>query len=170
MRLKWRTVILIGAILACVGILLPNVVDRDRLPWPSSRFKPLGLGLDLQGGSHIVYSIDLDRAVDDRASEIRRDLESRFAADTTLAVKPAVKTPSSPLGAVTVLVPDGANRAAIDAAIHADYGDTIDTRECAPADGGGAICISKKWCSGPPRRRSAPAATPPESTDPSAAT
>jgi preprotein translocase subunit SecD len=84
MSLKSRTILLIAAILACVGVLLPNLVARDQLPWPLHRFKPLSLGLDLQGGSHIVYSIDLDRAVDDRASEIRRHLESRFAADATM--------------------------------------------------------------------------------------
>ena len=139
--LKWRTVALVCAILGCGAILLPNLVDRAELPWPLRRVKPLGLGLDLQGGSRIVYSVDLDKAVDDRASEMRRELEARFADDASLHVKPTVKTPSSPLGAVSVVVPAGANRAQLEAAIQADYGDTTEARECGPDDGPDAICF-----------------------------
>ncbi|MGE0397326.1 MAG: protein translocase subunit SecD [Kofleriaceae bacterium] len=140
MSLRARTILLIAAILACIGVLLPNVVDRDRLPWPLHRFKPLGLGLDLRGGSHIVYSLDLDRAVADRAQEIRRDLEGRYAQDASLTTKPTIKTPQRPIGAVTIVVPPGGNKAALTAALHADYGDTIEMRACSPTDGD-AICI-----------------------------
>jgi preprotein translocase subunit SecD len=139
--LKWRTIALVGAILACAAILLPNVVDRQALPWPLRRFKPLGLGLDLQGGSRIVYTIDLDKAVDDRASDIRRDLETRFTEDAALTTKPTVRTPSSLLGAVSVTVPEGARRAEIEATIQAECGDTTEPRECGPDDGAGAICF-----------------------------
>jgi preprotein translocase subunit SecD len=139
--LMWRTVALAAAIVACVAVLLSNVVDRGALPWPLSRFKPLGLGLDLQGGSRIVYTIDLDKAVDDRASDIRRDLETRFADDAALKTKPAVRTPAAALGGVNVSVPDDAHRAELEAMIRADYADTTEPRECGPDDARGAICF-----------------------------
>ena len=108
--LKWRTFGLIGIVLLCVAILAPSAAEfgwteEDALPkwWPFS--KKVNLGLDLQGGSHIVYSIDLDKAVDDRASEIKRDLETRFIDDEAMKTKPTVKTPATPLGAVTVIAP-----------------------------------------------------------------
>src|SRR5687768_17200959 len=131
--LKWRTLILFGIILACVGILLPNLVAKDDLPggeyYPFKNTK-LAMGLDLQGGTHIVYSIDLDKAVDDRASEIKRDLEARFADDTALKQKPVVRTPRAPLGAVSVTFPEAAKRAEVIAGINQDYKDTIEERPC----------------------------------------
>ena len=133
--LKWRTLILFGIILACVGILLPNVVEKDDLP--GGEYYPfkdtrLAMGLDLQGGSHIVYSIDLNKAIDDRASEIKRDLEARFADDSKLKQKPGVRTPRTPVGAVTVTFPGdaAARRAELVAEIKRDYGNTIEERPC----------------------------------------
>lgn len=148
--LKWRTLILIGIVLACVGILLPNVVERDDLPehYP---FKDtaLSLGLDLQGGTHIVYSIDLDKAVDDKASEIKRDLEARYAEDEALKPKPTVKTPLSPLGAVTVIFPDPSKRAELVAQIDKDYEGVIAERTC-NADEKNAYCfrVSSSYADG----------------------
>jgi preprotein translocase subunit SecD len=100
---------------------------------------------------HLVYSIDLDKAVDDRASDIKRDLESRFADEK---IKGAVKTPrpspTTPLGSVTVLVDDDAKRAKVKADIERDYGDTVSSRECAPADGPKAVCfrVSSSYAEG----------------------
>ncbi len=76
--LKWRVIGLLVGILFCVGVLIPSFVPKEQRPawYPFS--KTINLGLDLQGGLHIVYSIDLDRAVEDRAHEIKRDLDQRF--------------------------------------------------------------------------------------------
>ena len=79
--LKWRTVLLLVGVLLCVGLLAPTWPGSDVLPSWFPFKKKIGLGLDLQGGVHIVYSIALDRAVDDKASDIKRDLEARFADD-----------------------------------------------------------------------------------------
>ena len=69
--------------------------------------KKINLGLDLQGGLHLVYSIDLNKAIDDKASDIKRDLESKFIDDK---VKATVKTPLDVLGGITVIAPDAASR------------------------------------------------------------
>src|SRR4051812_7689912 len=96
--LKWRMIILAGILAFCVGTLAPTFAGKDSLPsWFTSIFsKKINLGLDLQGGMHIEYSIDLNKAVDDKASEDKRDLEARFSEEKVDAV---VKTPSSPTGA-----------------------------------------------------------------------
>ncbi len=149
--LKWRTIILLVITLGCVGILTPNFVDKDQLPsWFPFKNTRLSMGLDLQGGTHIVYSIDLDKAVDDRASEIKRDLESRFADDATMKQKPVVKTPPTPIGAVTVIMPDAASRGAIEGQVKSDYGKTVETRDCPPADGPNAYCfrVSSEYADG----------------------
>src|ERR1041384_5585260 len=116
--LKIRTLILFGIIILCGAILAPTFSSTDDLPSWFPFKKKINLGLDLQGGLHIVYSIDLDKAVDDRASEIKRNLESRFADDKITAT---VKTPLSPLGAVTVSPADANRKPDIEKAINADY-------------------------------------------------
>jgi preprotein translocase subunit SecD len=135
--LKWRTLGLVGIILFCVGTLAPSFAPKGSLPsWFGKIFaKKINLGLDLQGGLHIVYSIALDKAVDDKASEIRRDLESRFV-DEKIAAQ--VKTPG--FGAVTVILPDAAKKAELAKQLASDYGDQIAVVDCAPAAGANALC------------------------------
>src|SRR5690348_9956399 len=100
--LKLRTLGLIALTLFCIATLIPSFVAKDQLPsWFRSVFsKQMNLGLDLQGGKHIVYNIALDKAVDDKASEIKRDLDARFS-DEKLAA--TVQLPAVPLGGVTVI-------------------------------------------------------------------
>jgi preprotein translocase subunit SecD len=87
-------------------------------------------------GLEIVYSIDLDRAVADRADEIKRDLESRFAEDRIPATVTVGIT-----GNVTVNLRDGGRRGDIEAALKSDYGDSIAMQTCDPPTGADAICL-----------------------------
>lgn len=135
--LKRRFLALFGSILLCFGVLAPSLIP-DKLPSWFPFEKKVNLGLDLQGGLHIVYSIDLDRAVDDRASEIRRDLEARLADD---GIKGTARRLDSPNGAVSVSLEDPAKLPQVRAAITSDYGDTISWRECGPSDGANALCF-----------------------------
>src|SRR5437764_10246107 len=98
--LRWRTIALVFMSLFCLCTLAPSFIDKDALPsWFTHFFKKeINLGLDLQGGKHIVYNIALDRAIDDKASDIKRDLET----DSTVTVK----TPPRPVGAFTVIPSD----------------------------------------------------------------
>jgi preprotein translocase subunit SecD len=144
--LKRRTIFLVVSLLLIVCALAPTFTGDSLPPWfPFS--KRITLGLDLQGGSHIVYSIDLDKAVDDKASEIKRDLESRFKDEN---VDAKVKTPPTPIGAVTVIAPDAAKKTELESLIEADYRDTIESRSCAPDDGPFAICfrVSSSYADG----------------------
>ena len=143
--LKWRTAALVIITLLCVGIVLPSFIPRENFPsWYNRIFSSkMSMGLDLQGGLHLVYSIDLDKAVDDRASELKRDIESRFTEDN---IKGTVRTPAVPLGAVTVTLEDGTKLAEVKNTIIKDYGDTIATIEC-PAAEKNALCfrVSSKF-------------------------
>src|SRR5262245_61309059 len=125
--LKWRTVTLLLGVLLCAALLAPTWPGSDVLPSWFPFKKKISLGLDLQGGMHIVYTIALERAVDDKAAEIKRDLESRFLDEQAakggkpLPPMPTVKTPASINGAVTVILPPGAtNKADIWSRIQAD--------------------------------------------------
>ena len=135
--LKWRTVALLVGLLLCAGLLAPSWPGPDALPSWFPFKKQISLGLDLQGGVHIVYSIALDRAVDDKASDIKRDLEARFADDR---IDAKVKLPAA-LGAVTVIPADAKKKAEIESQVNTDYHDITNPRACAPEDGPNAICF-----------------------------
>ena len=146
--LKIRTLILFGIIILCGAILAPTFSNTDDLPSWFPFKKKINLGLDLQGGLHIVYSIDLDKAVDDRASEIKRNLESRFADDKVTAV---VKTPLSPLGAVTVTPADANKKADIETAVKTDYPrNEIEWLDCPAGEDPKALCfkVSSQYADG----------------------
>jgi len=140
--LKWRTIGLLFGLLLCAAVLAPTWPGAASLPSWFPFQKKINLGLDLQGGVHIVYTIALDKAVDDKAAEIRRDLEARFIDEK---VDAKVQTPAAsstvPVGAVTVVLPDDKKRAELKTQLHSDYGDTIQDRECPATDGAHAVCF-----------------------------
>ena len=153
--LKWRTLALFAILLFCVATLAPSFVSRDKLPtaWPFNKLfgNQISLGLDLQGGKHIVYNIALDRAVEDKASEIKRDLETRMADDK---LKGSVALPNAtagvPNGAVTVKLDDPGKLAELKGKISSDYAKVIDWRECSAADGKSSLCffVSQAYADG----------------------
>lgn len=143
--LRIRTAILAVILLFCASYLAPTFLPDDSLPsWFFKR--KIQLGLDLQGGAHFVYSIDLNKAVDDKASEIKRDVEAKLADKKFPAT---VTNPSVAPGAITVKLPDAAHKAEIESMLSKDYGDIIQSRACGKNDGV-AICvrISSKFADG----------------------
>lgn len=140
--LKWRTAALVAAVILCLCTLAPNVFSRKSLPtWFNHIFnKSINLGLDLQGGLHIVYSIDLEKAVGDKASEIQRDLESRFTDEN---IKAAVKTPNEPIGSVEVIFQPGFQNktAQVKSEIMSDYGSIVAWTVCPAELGAGSLCF-----------------------------
>src|SRR3954447_19753394 len=145
--LKWRTVLLLVGLLLCAGLLAPTWPGSASLPSWFPFQKKISLGLDLQGGVHIVYSIALDRAVDDKASDIKNDLEARFAEEPKVDAK--VRLPAA-LGAVTVVLADATKKAEVESQIFSDYHDVIQSRPCTPDDGPNAICfqVSSSYAEG----------------------
>lgn len=120
--------------------MLPSFVDKGSLPsWYTKLFaKRINLGTDLRGGQHFVYSIDLDKAVEDKAGEIRRDLEGKYAEENIAA---EIKTPGVPIGAFSILPKDASTKDKIVAGLKSDYGKTVEARDCAASDPSGALCF-----------------------------
>ena len=149
---KWRFLALFFVTLFCCATLASTFVGHDALPtwWNRIFNKKINLGLDLQGGMHIVYNIALDKAVDDKASEIKRDLEARFTEEKINAtVKTPQVSPTMPLGAVSVVVADASKKDEVAKQIESDY-DFVTKRDCQDIDGAGAICyqVSKDYAEG----------------------
>jgi preprotein translocase subunit SecD len=130
-------------------MLIPTLVPSESQPrWFNKIFnKKMQLGLDLQGGLYIVYSIDLDKAVDDKASEILRDFEAKLA---ELTIPATVTAPRQPIGAVTITFDDPAAKSRIDAQFLSDYDEIIEPRECPAEQRDSSMCfrVSSEYADG----------------------
>ncbi len=100
--------------------------------------KKVQLGLDLQGGLYTVYGVDLDKAVEDKAIEIKREFE---AALQEKKIEAEVLTPRTPVGAIHVIPKNPADAAKIDASFLEDYSDVLVSLDC-PEDRENAVCFT----------------------------
>jgi preprotein translocase subunit SecD len=136
---------LLALVLVSGVYLVPTFVSEDHLPaWFTRIFdKRVKLGLDLQGGLHIVYRVDLDKVIDDKAGELKRDIEAKLA---ELKIEATVETPRPnpaarvPLGSVIIVAKDEANRKKIDDKFIDDYGEMLVKGDC-PENKAGAVCL-----------------------------
>ncbi len=80
-RITWgKTLIIIGAVLLGIIFALPNVLPqqaRDSLPdfIPN---KPIVLGLDLQGGAHLVWEVDRESLRRNLLTQLKGDVRQRL--------------------------------------------------------------------------------------------
>jgi preprotein translocase subunit SecD len=139
-KIRWRTFWLSAAVVLSACMLIPTLVPSESQPrWFNAIFnKKIQLGLDLQGGLYIVYSIDLDKAVDDKASEVMRDFDAKL---TELGIQAKVTTPRQPVGAVTITLDDPAAKSRIDATFLSDYDEVIEPRECPAEQRDNSMCF-----------------------------
>ncbi|MBB3608050.1 protein translocase subunit SecDF [Rhizobium sp. BK602] len=76
----WKTALIWFAVLLSVVLAIPNLLSEDRLSslpsWLAQR--KVGLGLDLQGGSHIMLKIERGDVVRDRLETVVGDISARL--------------------------------------------------------------------------------------------
>ncbi len=62
--------------------LIPTVMPEAKQPaWIKAAFKKkIQLGLDLQGGLHLVYEVDIDKAVSSKVDRLANDIEDKLVA------------------------------------------------------------------------------------------
>ncbi|MCK5913602.1 MAG: protein translocase subunit SecD, partial [Desulfuromusa sp.] len=76
--LKFRSVLVILCLLLSFFAIAPTLM-RDSLPqWWTDSFSPIQLGLDLQGGMHLVLGVDVDKAVESRIDTILDQSEAQL--------------------------------------------------------------------------------------------
>jgi preprotein translocase subunit SecD len=85
--LVYRILTYLLVTLAAAVVLTPSVAGwlgkDDQLPgWMKKHVnKKIQLGLDLQGGLHLVYEVQVDKAVSDKADRLAGELEERLRKD-----------------------------------------------------------------------------------------
>jgi SecD/SecF fusion protein len=77
---RWKTVLILLAILVGAVFALPNVLSDDVLKkfpdfMPTQR---VTLGLDLQGGSHLMLKVEEKDVIEERLQALRDDVKSRL--------------------------------------------------------------------------------------------
>ena len=74
----WKTALIIAFAIVSVAFALPNAFDKETVEsWPS--FFPqrqIVLGLDLQGGAHMLLQVERQSLVDDRLEVLRDDVRT----------------------------------------------------------------------------------------------
>ena len=80
----WWKAALYGVVtVLAVLYLVPTLVPEEKQPaFIKSHFqKRIQLGLDLQGGLHLVYEVNVDKAVSDKVDRLSSDIEDRLRRD-----------------------------------------------------------------------------------------
>ncbi|HUH05640.1 MAG TPA: protein translocase subunit SecD [Kofleriaceae bacterium] len=134
-KIKWRTFWLGLMALVAVVSLVPTLTQETPQWVPGPLQKKVQLGLDLQGGLHIVYSINLQKAVEDKATDIKRDIETQVEDAKGEALEVKVSSATDITGGVNVALL-GATPEKRDSdkkrvqSFLTDYDEEIETRAC----------------------------------------
>ncbi|MBV9238128.1 MAG: protein translocase subunit SecD, partial [Xanthobacteraceae bacterium] len=89
---RWKVVaILLTAVIVCL-FAVPNFVSENTLrKWPSWAQRHIVLGLDLQGGSHLLLEVDAkdvkQQKLDQVRDDVRRILRDAKIGYTGLAIR-----------------------------------------------------------------------------------
>jgi preprotein translocase subunit SecD len=83
-RSWWWKAALYGVVTVLAALyLVPTLVPEEKQPGFIKRHftKRIQLGLDLQGGLHLVYEVNVDKAVSDKVDRLSTDIEDRLRRD-----------------------------------------------------------------------------------------
>ncbi len=114
--LKLKALGLVALIVWAVLSVLPSVMTEEQLPgWITDNFtSKFQLGLDLQGGLHLEYSVAVDEAIEKKLDQVASELETAFREKKELKVK--ITRPEGTIDSLvlTFPTPDDVNAATPD--------------------------------------------------------
>ncbi|HEX3697432.1 MAG TPA: protein translocase subunit SecD [Polyangia bacterium] len=134
-RSWWWKAVLYGVVTvtACL-YLIPTVVPEAKQPALIKKYfqKRIQLGLDLQGGLHLVYEVNVDKAVSGKVDRLSTDIEDRLRKDKGITDVNVVREGRDDI--VFTFKPP-ADQAKLDEAILRDYRKSVDLIERKPDTG-----------------------------------
>ena len=134
-RSWWWKAVLYGVVtvMACL-YLLPTVLPEAEQPALVRKYfqKRIQLGLDLQGGLHLVYEVNVDKAVSGKVDRLSTDIEDRLRKDKGITDLNVVREGRDDI--VFTFKPP-ADQAKLDEAILRDYRKSVDLVERKPDAG-----------------------------------
>src|SRR6056297_1801341 len=72
---KIRAFIVLGCLVLALAALGPTLLGNSTPDWWQNAFDPIHLGLDLQGGMHLVLGVEVDKAVEGRLDSVIEETE-----------------------------------------------------------------------------------------------
>ncbi len=73
----WKVIFVLALVVWSVLYLLPTFIPDSLPEWYTGIFeKKVNLGLDLQGGIHLVLGVEVDKALEDKADQYVRDFKA----------------------------------------------------------------------------------------------
>lgn len=115
----WRGLIVLVLLVLALVSLAPTLFPRTLPDWWKGAFDPIHLGLDLQGGMHLVLGVDVDKAVESRVDSIVDQAESVLR-EKDITFKRVNRTAQDRL-AITVYDQEASSR--VDAVVQENFPD-----------------------------------------------
>jgi preprotein translocase subunit SecD len=116
-NLKFRAVLVVALFLLALVALAPTLFHKDLPEWWQNTFDPIHLGLDLQGGIHLVLGVDVDKAVESRIDSIADEMETLLR-DDDIVFKKVLRGED---GTMSVVVYDDTASSQVDALIRKQF-------------------------------------------------
>jgi preprotein translocase subunit SecD len=124
--LWWRWTIIICVMVYAVLWTVPNFIDGEKVWWPTKN--KMTLGLDIQGGSHLVLRADTDTALKTETQRYANEYVSQLKDQAKVEIKSA--TVIDPLrGAIDLQLKSGADQAAVAAFVEKQFGNEFRVSE-----------------------------------------
>jgi preprotein translocase subunit SecD len=119
LRARWAIILVVFAV--SVIWTVPNFVNVEKIWWPTK--SKMVLGLDIQGGSHLVLRVDIDSAIRADANRISLQLPEQLKEEH--ADVKSVTVIDGLIGSMKVEINKVEDRAAVEKAIEKLYGNTL---------------------------------------------
>jgi preprotein translocase subunit SecD len=83
----WKAALYFAVVVIACLYLVPSVVPEEKQPAVIKKYfhKKIMPGLDLQGGLHLVYEVNVNKAVSDKVDRIASEIEERLKKDKKVA-------------------------------------------------------------------------------------
>jgi len=134
-RAWWWKAALYGFVtVVAVLYLVPTLVPEEKQPsFIKSHFqKRIQLGLDLQGGLHLVYEVNVDKAVSDKVDRLSSDIEDRLRRDKAVTELNVTREGRDD---IILTFKNPADAAKVDEALLKEYRNSLDLVDRNPATG-----------------------------------
>jgi len=119
LRARW-TIILVVLALAIIWTV-PNFINTEKIWWPTKN--RMVLGLDIQGGSHLVLRVDVDSAIKQDANRLANTLPAELKEEKVAIGNVTVVDPLH--GQMVIHLLKATDAPAVTAALQKFYGNTL---------------------------------------------
>jgi preprotein translocase subunit SecD len=121
LRARWAIILAIFAF--AVIWTVPNFVNTENIWWPTKN--RMVLGLDIQGGSHLVLRVDVDSAIKQDANRIAAQIPSELGEEKPPVALKAVNVTDPLLGVMRLELNQASDAQAVKSFLDRFYGETL---------------------------------------------